>query len=456
MANPTFTFLNHASFLLRTDHALLLVDPWLEGTVLGDAWSLVDSSSSTARLIAELNASGLPVFIWCSSAQPDRLSLPFLRRFRTEFRGIATFLYRPSRDWRLLAQLRRHRFMLAECGEAAPRTLARDLRLTAFANGAGDSYCLIRCGRRDILHLGEQALATRAQCRAALETLRRHAPRIDLLLTGFADMAWCGNPDAFAQREAAAGHGIERLAVQAEVFRPRLIVPVASFARFSRIDNAWRNHGRRSPVGVFDAARLEGQRELIRFLRPGDSIDLESDGPASLDAMHGRALAHWVRCWRDRPASLPRPREAALSELRSAFLRYRVRAMSSLHGLPRLLECLRVLRPLVLHLPDLQQTVELSYRRGMHVLGPDATADVALCSGTAHYLLRADDGFDVTYAGGCFWIVRERGLSTFGRFFLPQRMGRRGLDRRQPWAAGQVLIRAGLAWTLRGIRTALR
>ena len=33
MQTPTFTFLNHASWLLRTGGALLLVDPWLEGTV---------------------------------------------------------------------------------------------------------------------------------------------------------------------------------------------------------------------------------------------------------------------------------------------------------------------------------------------------------------------------------------------------------------------------------------
>ena len=456
MSNPTFTFLNHAGFLLRTDHALLLADPWLEGGVLNDAWRLVDPSTSSARLIAELNASGLPLFVWCSRAQPDRLSLSFLRRFRAEFRGIATFLYRPGRDWRLPDELRRHRLTVAECAAGQPRALAPDLCLTAFASGEGDSYCLIDCGRRAILHLGERALGTRVACRAAAARVRRLAPRIDLLLTGFADMAWCGNPEHFARREAAAGHGIERMALQAEAFKPRLIVPVASFARFSRVDNAWLNNGRRSPVGVLDAPRLDAQRNLIRFLQPGNSIDLEFDNPASLLAKHEHALAHWMRCWRERPDALPRPPPAALSELRSAFFKYRLRVTSGLHGLPRLLEWSRLLRPLVLSLPDLRQNIELSYRRGLRALGPDASADVALSSGTALYLLRADDGFDATYAGGCFWVLRESGLSAFGRFFLPQRMGRRGLDRRRPWAAGAMLFRALLERAMRGVRMALR
>lgn len=456
MPSPTFTFLNHAGFLLRTDHALLLADPWLDGTVLNDAWSLLDRSTHTAGLIAELNASGLPVFIWCSRAQPDRLSTPFLRRFRAEFRGIATFLYRQGRDWRLHAELRRNRFAMAECPEGQARTLARDLRLTAFANGEGDSWCLIRCGRRTLLHLGERALATRAACHAAAERLRRANVRVDVLLTGFADMAWCGNPDNFVQREAAAERGIERLALQAETFKPRLIVPVASFARFSRVDNAWLNHGRRTPLGVLEAPRLEAQRGLIRFLQPGARFDLEFDSPASLAAQHEQALAHWMRCWRDRPEPLPRPAQATVAELKEAFLRYRERAGERLHGLPRLLERLRLLRPLVLALPDLRQTLELSYLRGLRLLARDAQADVAMCSGTALYLLRAEDGFDTTYAGGCFWVMRGRGLSAFGRFFLPQRMGRRGLDRKRPWVSGSVLLRAMLVWAARGIRAAFR
>lgn len=456
MSNPTFTFLNHASFLLRTDHALLLADPWFEGAVLNDAWRLIDPSCDSARLIAELNASGLPLFVWCSRAQPDRLSPEFLRRFRAEYRGIATFLFRHGRDWRLFDELRRNRLALAECVDGQPQTLAPDLRLTAFASGEGDSYCLIQCGRRTILHLGERALGTRAACRAAALRLRRLAPRVDLMLSGFADMAWCGNPDNVARREAAAACGIERLALQAELLKPRLIVPVASFAYFSRIDNGWRNHGRRSPLAVLEAPRLEAQRGLIRLLQPGSSIDLEFDGPPSLWVKHEHALAHWMRCWRARADPLPRPPQASLNELRAAFFTYRTRAISSLHGLPRLLEWSHLLRPLVLNLPDLRQTVELSYRRGMRTLARDAAADVAMCSGTAHYLLRSEDGFDSTYAGSCFWVLRESGLSAFGRFFLPQRMRRRGLDRRRPWAAGGMLLSTMLAWTMRGIKMALR
>lgn len=456
MPTSTFTFLNHAGFLVRSEHALLLADPWVEGALHNGAWRLMDPDTTITALIAELNAGSLPVFVWCSRATPDRLSIAFLRRFRTEFRGIATFLYRPSRDWRLFDELRRQRCATLACPDGQSMALAPDLRITTYANGEADSTCLIGCGRRTILALGEYALASRAACQAMADGLRRDGERIDLLLTGFAAMAWCGNPDGFAAREASAERGIERLALQAELLRPRLVVPVASFARFSRADNAWLNHGRHSPQGVLDAPRLREHGRLIRFLAPGMAVDLDLDTLDSLQERHALALAHWTVCWRARPEPLPRPPQAQVAELKNGFLKLRLRAARRLHGLPQWLERLRLLRPLVISLPDLRQTIELSYRSGLRLLARDAPADLAMCSGTALYLLSAEDGFDVTYAGGCFWTLRAGGLSAFGRFFLPQRMGRRGLGRERPWITGKMLLRTALGWARRGVKAGAR
>lgn len=456
MPRATFTFLNHACFMVRTDAALLVSDPWLEGAVQGDAWSLVDGATSHAALLDILNAAGVPVYIWCSRAQPDHFSLSFLRRFRTEFRGIATFLYRPGRDMRIGEELRRQRLPVAECPDGVTVALAGDLRLTALANGDGDSACLLSCGGRTILNLGDRALATEAACNAAAPRIGRAASRIDLLLTGFGSMGWCGNPEQFAVREAAAKAAVERLALQVERFRPRLVVPIASFTRFARADNVWLNGGRLSPPELLEVSRLENLRGVIRFLTPGSTIDLQRDTPGTLGATHERALEHWAECWRKRPPPLPRPPQASLGELKAAFARYRERSATAMHVLPRLLETVGPLRPLLVHLPDLRQTVELSYRHGFRLKPRETAAHVAMFSGTALQLLRSEDGFDTVYAGGCFWTLRRSGLSTFGRFFLPQRMGRRGADRHRPFKMGGYLWRALMGRMARQLQAALR
>ncbi|MEM8511397.1 hypothetical protein RCH14_000688 [Massilia sp. MP_M2] len=454
MPSPTFTFLNHASWLLRTDSALLLVDPWLEGTVHNDACRLLDGTTGSAGLIAALHASGLPVFIWCSSSRPDHLSRLFIQRFRAEFRGIATFLCREG-DWRLAHELRRYRLAVAECPAGAPRALAPGLHLTAHADGECESYCLIACGRYTLLHLGERVLATAAACRRAAAQLRMAQVRVDLLLTSFADLAWHDNPDDATGSDALAKRGIARMACQAEAFRPRLVVPVASFAQFSRIDNAWRNHGRSTPLDVLEAPGLAGLHGVIRFMAPGAQFDLTSVTPATLRAQHDTALAYWMTRWREQPAPLPRPPQATLAALKEAFASYLDRAGMQLHGLPRWLEWLGVVRPLRLALPDLRRTIVLSYRHGLRPLARDAPADIAMCSGTALYLLGAEDGFDTTVAGGCLRSMHARGVARFGRFFLPQRLCRRVLERQRPSTSNGALLRALLAWAWQAIRTQL-
>ena len=456
MPRASFTFLNHACFIVRTDGALFVADPWLEGAVFDNAWALVDPSSSDGNLLDILNGAGVPVYIWCSRATPDRLALPFLRRFRAEFRGIATFLYRAGRDLRLGEELRRLRLPVAECPDGATVGLAGGLRLTALANGDGDTACLIGAGGRHILSLGERALPTIAACQALLPRISQLAPRIDLLLTSFGQMGWCGNPDSFTVREVAAKAAVERMAAQIERLRPKLVVPVASFARFARADNAWLNGGRLSPRELLETVRLENVRGLVRFMAPGDSIDLLRDTPASMAARHEAALEHWSTCWRNRPPPLPRPPPASLGELKAAFSRYREHVAEGLHVLPWLLEATGLVRPLLLHLPDLRQNVELSYRHGLLLRPRESSAHIAMFSGTALRLLTAADGFETAYAGGCFWTLRRSGLSTFGRFFLPQRMGRRGADRRRPLAMGGLLWRALLGRMARQLQAALR
>jgi len=85
----------------------------------------------------------------------------------------------------------------------------------------------------------------------------------------------------------------------------------------------------------------------------------------------------------------------------------------------------------------------------------DSGADIAMCSGTALYLLRAGDGFDTTVAGGCFQSMRVQGMSMFRRFFLPQRGCQRVMERQWPWILGGALLRETLAWAWRAIRTQL-
>ena len=57
------TFVNHACFHIANDATLLLVDPWLEGAVFNNGWSLPDNASSNAGLVRDLNTRKSNTFI---------------------------------------------------------------------------------------------------------------------------------------------------------------------------------------------------------------------------------------------------------------------------------------------------------------------------------------------------------------------------------------------------------
>jgi hypothetical protein len=128
----------------------------------------------------------------------------------------------------------------------------------------------------------------------------------------------------------------------------------------------------------------------------------------------------------------------------------------SLHGLPRLLETVRRIAPLVISLPDLQQTVQVSYRHGWKVLERDAPYHVSMTSNNAVFLFKNEYGFDTTQVNGRFQIGEPEALGVFSRFFLPQRMAKNGYDRRHPLVMARYLMRNALVRMTRQLQAAFK
>ena len=458
MARNQFTFVNHASFMVRNDSAVLLVDPWVEGSAFNNGWSLLDRSTSNAALVAELNEIDLPVFIWLSHEHPDHFSISFIKLLKAQARVRVTFLYQQTLDGRVAGFLRKQDFAVIECTPGVPVVAGHDIRVTVFPYSDGDSYALIQSGARTLLNLNDCVVSTPAQCLEVQAKVAALAPRIDVLLTQFGYANWVGNPDQIERHRAAAVDKIERMALQIGVLKPALIIPFASFVYFSHPDNAYLNAAQNSPRTVVDATRLARMAPSIRFLQPGACFDLDTATPATLKATHLRALTHWSALAAGALPLLPVAPAAPLSDVQAAFDGYRGAVTRSLRRLPQLLELARRLTPLDIELSDLQQTVRCSYRKGMTLLGSGAPHQIAMSSSNAVFLFKNEYGFDTTQVNGRFRVADATAMAAFSRFFLPQRMGKNGLDRRHPRAtlrylANNVAKRLSVQWRKLG-RTA--
>ena len=446
MNTNQLTFVNHACFHVTNGNTLLLVDPWLEGAVFNNGWSLFDSTTSNAGLVRDLNTRKLNTFIWISNDNPDHFSIPFLKKLKQKFAGKLTILYQSTKDKRVVGFLEKLGFEVMECARGAVIKLDASMDITVFPYAAGGSYCLIRSGGRNVLNVNDCALASASACRAVKSSIAPLADQIDFLFTQFGFANWVGTPFQPGQRRRAAAEKRARLSLQMNIFQPVLTIPFASFASFSSIENSYLNDYQNSAYTIRQWSSLTPATETVRFMKPRDVLDLENATPASTVRMSQAAVEHWESLGQGARALLPAEPPSSAADVAAAFARHRAGVAANLPLLPWLLEKLGLIEPLFLHLPDISLTARFSYVSGYQQVPIGTSFDVSMSSPSAVFLFSNEVGFNTTYINGRFRTASPGALQRFWRFFSPQNLVRQGYGIRHPFAtaghlAGNVLGR---------------
>ncbi len=450
MTDSQLTFVNHACFYITNQTTLLLVDPWLEGPVFNNGWSLLDNATSNACLVRDLNHRKLNTFIWFSHEHPDHFSVSFLKKLKQDFAGKVTILFQRTKDKRVVDFLNTSGFDVIECAPGAVVKLDAKMDITVFPCADGDSWCLIRSGGRNVLNLNDCALSSASACRAVKARIAPLASNIDFLFTQFGYANWVGNPFEPGLRRRAAAEKRARISLQMDIFKPALTVPFASFMAFSSIENSYLNDYQNSAYTIRQWSSLTAATETVRFMKPRDVLDLECATPASTVRMSQAAVEHWETLGTVAREVLPAEPAASAADIAAAFARYRAAIAANLPVLPWLLEKLGLIKPLTIHLPDIGLTACCSYADGYQEVPIGMSFDISMSSPTAIFLFSNENGFNTTHINGRFRTASPGAAQRFGRFFLPQNLHRQGFGIRHPFAtaghlAGSVLgrIRAG-------------
>jgi hypothetical protein len=419
------TFVNHASFYVSNEDTLLLVDPWVEGPVFNNGWTLLDTSTSNAALVREIADQRRTTFVWFSHEHPDHFSVSFVKRLKQDFPGDVTLLYQHTKDKRVVRFLRRTGFSVVECRPGRPVRLDHEMSITVWPYADGDSYCLIRCGERHILNLNDCAVASAEACRAVRATLPDQVA-VDVLMTQFGYASWVGNPFETELRRAAAAEKLQRIKLQIAAFAPSITVPFASFVSFASIENHYLNDCQNSAASIARAAAQCPTTNCVRFLQPGGRIDLDNDTPGSLRAASDAAVAHWTRMAALATELLPAERPALPEQVQAAFSRHRQAIRSKLLFLPWLLERLGLIRPLTIYIPDLALRIRVSYVAPYRELDADGPHDISMTSPSVVFLFSNEYGFNTTHVNGRFRTSDAGAIVRFSRFFMPQNLWRQG------------------------------
>lgn len=440
---PQLRFLNHASYIVETPHALLLHDPWFEGTVFNDGWALLSNQMSNQDVLTLLLKSNKKIFLWVSHEHPDHLNIAFIKHLVSANLDFEIF-FQKTADQRVASFLRGLGVRVHECTDGHEYELSSGLGLTVFRHSEGDSLSLLRAGSKTILNLNDCVIDSQAEAERVSSLLPRDS-KIDILFTQFGYASWLGTEADSNLRVEAANEKIERLNIQNNTFKPEAIILFASFIYFCRPENFFINSQQNTPSKIRGSTNRELPKEKIFLMRPGDQLTLNEGIVEALTDGTIEAERYWNGLFNDvleghRVPETPRCNGVDIENLVALAEKYRRRVLKHLLFIPAIFELTHLMQvaPVKFEITDLNCVLVISYRHRPKVL-MNSTADVILTSHDIAFILREEFGWNSVIVGGTFQ-ANISSLDSYNSFFWYQDLLKNGVSVTRPKKFFSVLL----------------
>lgn len=366
----------HASVLVEADGLRMLTDPWFEGSCFNKSWRMIAPAAPI-----DLDAVD---FMWISHEHPDHFHLPTLKALPDSFKQRVTVLFQQSSDHpKMVAALNGLGFPKVRLLPHRQWVSFRGVELLCYQSRQIDSALAIKGSTGTLLNVNDCDLGP-ADCRE----LREIAGEPDILLSQFSIAGFDGVEDKVA---GVAERILDEMVAAHRMLGAKTTVPFASFAYFCCDDNRFLNAYANRPRRVAERFAREGLS--LTVLMPGESCRAGAahDSAPALTAYD--ALFDGIA---DLP-SVARER-VPLAAIETAFLKMRGR-LKRRHGV-----WLRLLRPLVVEVPDLATRLEIGLAGGIFRATTKA-ADVGIASQPLHFMLCNDFGMQTLGVSGRYRLL---------------------------------------------------
>jgi UDP-MurNAc hydroxylase len=219
-------WVNHASFVLRSGGCAVIMDPWLEGSVFDESWSLLAPSVLMSQDFETIT------HIWFSHEHPDHFFPPNLLRIPAEIRARIDVILQPTMDRRVVDFFRRVGFANVAELPATWHPIGADLSWCEPASRR-DSWAAFR----DASHINDCIYLEKDE----LRPLKRKIGKIDTLVTQFSYASWWGNKQDEPAWETAAAGQLEKIRREVDVLEPAFVLLSASYVFFDHEENWYMN-----------------------------------------------------------------------------------------------------------------------------------------------------------------------------------------------------------------------
>lgn len=394
-----------------------MCDPWIEGKAFHDGWSLL------AKTVFQPADFQNVTHIWFSHEHPDHFSPPTLAKIDPKIRSRITVLFQSTADKKLRDFCRKLNFgEFIEMKESEWYRLNRETELLCGSFGGGDSWLYTKSKGFSILNTNDCVINQRA----AAQSIKDRVGAVDVLLAQFSYAQWEGNRRDREARRAAAQRKLEQLDVQIDIFKPRYIIPFASFIWFSHVENYYLNDeiNRIGDVYNYLLQRSDGVIPIVLY--PGESWEIGQHHQSSESV--GKYAEDY--CNVHNSPDLGTSDKVPLAQLAKASRNFTKMILDQL-GRKALLYLL-FLRPLKIYLCDYKESFAFSFIRGFRRVRIQLSdTDISMSSDALLYCFQFFWGFNSLHVNGRFEIPKRGDIDTFLLYERLATMINRGLTFRE-------------------------
>ena len=391
-------WLNHAGYELRVGQTRIVHDPWLFGLAFDKGWSLVSESVFQPQDFEGVD------FIWLSHEHPDHFSPPVLKSIPKYIRQSITILYQQTRDRRVLQFCENLGFKTLELPDCQRIQIAPELALTCGKVGS-DSWLLAEAGDKVVFNAND--------CSGCdWEEIARHVDRdIDLYLTQFSYAIWTGNPGETDRMEMAARDKVAEMSNQIAAFKPKQVIPFASYVWFCREENFHLNQCANRVAKIYSI--FDRQHEVV-VLYPGDRFEIGSQHDSS------DAVNRYEKDWEKNGQPLNIENDIlTLGEIKIISNKNQCKIYkNNIMFLLKPLAWIKFIRPIYIYLEDIDCTVKYCMFGGLlEDTSGRKSAEIEFSAGSFSEMLRNGYGFNTLMINGRYREVVPGAMHALSRNF---------------------------------------
>ena len=390
--NTSIKFINHASVIISDNNTSVLSDPWYDGDAFHKGWNLLHETKShdIDEFLNEIT------HIWVSHEHPDHFSISFFKKFASKLReNSIKIIFQKTKDKRVYNFLIAQGLEVKELDFNKRYNLSDNFFISCIKDGFYDSGLFIESHGEKILNLNDCEVSTPKRIKEVMSI----CGEVDVLLTQFSFAAWKGGKKNKIWRKEAAKEKIKTISLQIQMFKPKFVIPFASFIYFSNEDNFYLNDAVNRPDHLKNHLKEHASKLVI--MSPNDIL-----GGKNQSLNEDKALEFWQKKYENiKSTKLNKYSKIDIKLLQISFNDYceRIKKRNNIFLIKfiRVLSPIRVFKPVVVEITDLGHNIKFDYvnKTFLETFEP---AMISMKSESLSFIFKNSFGFDTLTVNACF------------------------------------------------------